>query len=186
MRKPYRLIAAAVLAAGLAVASAQNPPAPTWPKEFTATLTIVDFRHQRNESSDYAYSTSNLAELNDFTRFRNMTWVDLHDYKDKVHYEAIEGAGGRPQCRQQPERNNFPIPPVNTFTYNGTHTFPDGTQYYSFVDPQYANFEYLCTADANEYPIAFFDRQNQVAQEFRDFTPVTNWPANTFAKPQGC
>jgi len=176
---------AAVALAAAGMVAAQNPSAPTWPKEFTCQLTVVDFRRQHNETSDYSYSTSNVAELNDFSAYRNSTWIDLHDYKNRVHYEAVENAG-RPECREQPERGQLPVPPVNTFTYNGTRTFPDGTKAYSFVDPQFGDLEYLTTADSNEYPIAFYDRRNQIAQEFRNYAPVTNWPANTFAKPAGC
>jgi len=80
----------------------------------------------------------------------------------------------------------MPIPPVNTFTYNGTITLPDGTQAYRWNDPQFGDLEYITTADTNENPIAFYDRRNQIAQEFRNYQPVTQWPAGFWNQPQNC
>ena len=46
--------------------------------------------------------------------------------------------------------------------------------------------EYLTTADANEYPVAFTDFNNGFADVYTKFTPVTTWPAGSFSKPAGC
>jgi hypothetical protein len=91
-----------------------------------------------------------------------------------------------PSPSSQPERGQFPIPPVNTFIYNATVTLPDGKKAYRFLDPQFQDLEYFTTADANEYPIAFYDHRQETAQEFRNFAPVTSWPNGFWNKPAGC
>ena len=108
------------------------------------------------------------------------------DYASKTDYEVITFPGHPTQCRERPERGQLPIPPVNTFSYQGTVKLPDGTQAYKWSDPTFKQFDYFTTADTNENPIAFYDQQNQVAQEFRNYQAITNWPANFWSKPAGC
>lgn len=169
------------LAATAATAAAAAAPAtPTWPKEFTTELTLVDFRNKFNTSSDQAYSTSNAAILDDYSRFGH-NGTSLQDWKTGIAYEAMDG-----HCREHPIRGTIPAPPVNTFIFNGTVTFPDGKQAYRYTEPQFRDQEYFTTPDVNQYPIAFYDYRQEMAQEFRNFKPITAWPANTFSKPAGC
>lgn len=48
------------------------------------------------------------------------------DFGNKVDYEVITFPGHPTQCRERPERGQLPIPPVNTFSYQGTVKLPNG------------------------------------------------------------
>ena len=95
------------------------------------------------------------------------------------------------QCREQPERGSIQdrIPDLRRVTYNMTTTY-QGQQVYVWNDSQGGRgprgIEYLTTADANEYPVAFTDFNQGFAEVYSQFTPVTNWPAGSFSKPAGC
>ena len=52
---------------------------------------------------------------------------------------------------------------MNTFVYNTTTTF-NGQSVYQFTEPQFRDQDYLTTADANEYPVAFVDRRGGIAR----------------------
>jgi len=120
----------------------------------------------------------------------NTTLVSLTDYKAHVTYDVFGGGAGAPpaQCHERPERNPMPNPPVEHFTYNGTVTFRDGVKAYRYTEPQFLDQEYFTTADAKQTPLAFFDRRDETAIEFRNFKAVAAgaWPAGTFAKPSTC
>ena len=125
------------------------------------------------------------AVLDDFHRF-NTTAIALTDYKAPgIRYDVFDGQRG-PECRESPVREQMPIPPVQNFLYNGTITLRDGTKAYRYTEPQNRDQDYLTTADANQYPVAFYDRRDETALEFRNFKAQTTWPAGTFAKPAGC
>ena len=73
--------------------------------------------------------------------------VRLEDYKAPgVAYDVFTPPGGTATCREQPLRERFPQPPVNTFVYNGTGTFNDGTKFYRWTEPQFRDQEYFTSA----------------------------------------
>ena len=110
----------------------------------------------------------------------------VHDYAQHRDYMVIGT-----QCREQPERGSIQdrIPDLRRVTYNKTDTF-NGQQVYVWNDSQGGRgprgIEYLTTADANEYPVAFTDFNAQFQEVYSAFTPVTNWPSGSFSKPAGC
>jgi hypothetical protein len=155
------------------------------------------------------FSVSNNAVQDSFTDPRGNKGLDLHDYQQRRDYVVIGN-----QCREQPERGSIQdrIPDLRRVTYNKTDTF-NGQQVYVWNDSQGGRgprgIEYLTTADANEYPVAFTDFNNQrvkwrpackpsprrpltalpfrrFADVYSAFTPVTTWPAGSFSKPAGC
>jgi hypothetical protein len=107
------------------------------------------------------FSVSNNAVQDSFTDPRGNKGLDLHDYQQRRDYVVIGN-----QCREQPERGSIQdrIPDLRRVTYNKTDTF-NGQQVYVWNDSQGGRgprgIEYLTTADANEYPVAFTDFNNQ-------------------------
>ena len=173
-----RFIAALSLCAA---ALSQSPSQPTWPEEFTAEISHIYF-YNATRSSQQCYSTANQAILDDFSLFSGSVILQL--FSETIEYEAWDESG-TPRCVNRPTQGAFFAPKVSTFKYDGTSTY-NGVLVYIWTEPKLRKQTYYTTADAAEDPIAFIDESQSGGIEFKNFKPVSNWPANTFAKPKGC
>jgi hypothetical protein len=152
------------------------------PKDFTADIQQVDIRRNFTDSFNQAYSFTNNAVQNSYSDSRGQ-FESYSDYAAHRRYDIFNASN----CHESPEPGNIFVPPVATFTYNGTGTV-NGVNTYNWLGrvTRDGDFEYYTTQDTNEYPVAFIDHTVDFATYFDNFQAVNSWPNGQWTPPANC
>jgi hypothetical protein len=184
------------LIASLALASAQSPP--VWPKEFTSNITETDLYRNATRTYFEEYSVSNNGVQYDFTDYVHNAQNLINDYEDyngHRDYFVVTPANGKAFCTPRPLDGNIFVPPVATFTYNGTEqaNTPPGNwpvTTYRFLGriARDGDFVYHTTADTNENPVGYFDFTRGIKTLFVNLNILTpsQWPSGTWTPNSAC
>jgi len=185
-----------VLAFAATVALAAAQTAPAWPKEFTSNITETDLYRNATRNYYQAYSVKNNGVQYDFTDYIHHAQDLVNDYTDfngHRDFFVVTPANGGPVCNVRPLDGNIFVPPVATFTYNGTEQANSAPGYwpvttYRFVGriARDGDFVYHVTADTNENPVGFFDYTRGIKTLFVNLANVNNWPTGFWTPNAAC
>jgi len=170
------------------VAGTGNPPQPSWPPEWTTTVTKENLTTNETMSFQMSWSTSYNCTLNELSN-QDGGWMNLYNlFSAHLTYTVIGGPTvPQPVCSQAPLAGALDPPPVSEFAYQGSQEFPPGSGRFVWLW-RGGNLIFGTQQTAEQLPALLLDGDAHVVYAFSNvqlFAP-NSWPHTFFTPPSQC